>query len=263
MIPRGYNRCDGDRLVEGMTREDVYERFSRRIVQLARRVADRAGQSGDVPAEDLVGYGALGLLEAFDRFEPSLDVDFSSYASYRILGQMLDAERRASGVTRRQRQVSRELAVATAKSREVLGREPGHAEMAAHLGVDMDTYWRLRALALPATRESSSALNADPRLGVEEAVGPRRMMEADARAALRTSILALLPKERQVVLLYYSRDCSLAEIGAVLDVTPSRVSQIMASARVKLRKAIGIEVGVDYSADMEGMLVEPPANSRA
>lgn len=244
-----------------MTRGAVYGRFERRILQLARRVADQAGDRSDITVEDLVGYGALGLLEAFDRFEPSLNIDFSSYASYRILGQMLDAVRRVSGVTRRQRQASRELAAAAARSREILGREPGHAEMAAHLGVDLDTYWRLRALSQPATRDPAVPIETGLASSGADALG--RLLEEDARVALREAIMALPPRERQVVLLYYSRDCSLAEIGAVLDVTPSRVSQIMSSARVKLRRAIGIDVDVDYSVDMEVLLTAPPETTRA
>lgn len=84
-------------------------------------------------------------------------------------------------------------------------------------------------------------------------------MDEDARAALRAAITSLPTRERQVVLLYYARDCSLAEIGAVLDVTPSRVCQVLSSARVKLRKAIGIDVDIDadYGNDMEVLLLDP------
>lgn len=263
VTPRGYNHRDGDRIVEGLTRGEACERFSRRILLLARRVADRAGASCDLQIEDLVGYGVLGLLEAFDRFEPHLSVDFSSYASYRILGQMLDAERRASGVTRRQSQISMELAKASLESRGALGREPGHSEMALQLGVDIDTYWKMRSLSLPARRENTSAHRADPRLGVAEADGPRRLMDEDARVALRFAITSLPAKERQVVLLYYARDCTLAEIGAILEVTPSRVCQVLASARVKLRRAIGIDVDVDYSVDMEVLLLDPQEKRHA
>lgn len=262
VTPRGYNRCDGDRIVDGMTRGQACERFSRRILLLARRVADRAGQGCDLTIEDLVGYGVLGLLEAFDRFEPEQSVDFSSFASYRILGQMLDAERRASGVTRRQAQISEELAKAAAESRRAVSRAPGHTEIASQLGVSMETYWQMRSASLPPTRDPASAHRPDPRFGITEPAGPRRLMAEDARKALRVAIGALPAKERRVVLLYYAKDCSLAEIGAILEVTPSRVCQVLSSARVKLRKAVGIDVDVDCSSDLD-LVLDPPEQRHA
>ncbi len=256
MIPRGYNRSDGDRIVEGMTRSQACERFSRRILLLARRLSDRTSPGCDLSIEDLVSYGVLGLLEAFDRFEPTQNVDFSSFASYRILGEMLDAERRATGVTRRQNQMSQDLARATADTRRALGHNPGHEELANHLGLPMESYWQMRAATTPPTRESTSVFQEDPRLGVE-AGGPRRLLLEEARQALRAAILGLPQKERQALLLYYARECSMAEIGAILEVTPSRISQLLSSARVKLRKAVGINVDADVGFDLDGVLEDP------
>lgn len=243
---RAYRLLAADRLVDGMSREQVCAHFSRRILLLARRVADRAGEESPFSVEDLVSYGVMGLLEAFDRFEPDQGVEFQSFASYRILGQMLDAQRSASGTTRRERQVSRDLVKAHAEVREALGHDPSHEEIARHLGVDLDTYWQMRGVTIPVCLEPMPD-EADARLGVSQADGPRRLQAEDARRALRTALLALPVRDRQMVLLYYARDCSLAEIGAILDVTPSRVCQVLASARERLRKAIGrdFEQGLD------------------
>lgn len=245
---RAYHHPDAERLVEGMTRDEVCNTFRRRILVLARRVADQAGDSSPFTVEDLVGYGVMGLLEAFERFEPAQGVDFSSYASYRILGQMLDVQRSASGSTRRERQMSRDLSKALTELRAELGRDPTHEELAGRLKIDMDEYWRMRGLSAPVALVPMPADEADPSMGVAEPDGPRRLLAEDARRALKDAIAALPEKERQVVLLYYARDCSLAEIGEILEVTPSRICQILSAARVRLRKAIGsaLDVGTDF-----------------
>jgi len=246
---RAYRSAPEHRLVEGMTREDACERFKRKILTLARRVHEQADPGCSLEPEDLVNYGVIGLLEAFDRYDEGHNVEFVSFASYRILGQMLDAIRSAGGSTRRQRQLQKDLQKAAAKAREELGHDPAHADIAAVLGVDMDTYWHYREIVqdvelvhLPGPGEG--ALPASPAL-TEEAVAPRRLLARDARATLREAIAKLPERERHVILLYYARDLSLAEIGAVLEVTPSRVCQILSDARNRLRKALGREVDVD------------------
>ncbi len=249
MYLRAYRTAPEHRLVEGMNRDEVCERFKRKILTLARRTHEQAGAGCPLEPEDLVGYGVIGLLEAFDRFEPAHNVDFVSFASYRILGQMLDAIRSAGGGTRRQRQIQKDLAKAAKEAREALGHEPGHAEIAAALGIDMDTYWQWRGLvqdpefvAVPGPGEAP--LPEEPALQ-QEAVGARVMLARDARATLREAIAKLPERERHVILLYYARDLSLAEVGAVLEVTPSRVCQILSDARNRLRKALGRDLDVD------------------
>ena len=250
---RAYTLLASERIVEGMSREDVCTHFSRRILTLARRAADQAGEDSPFDVEDLVGYGVLGLLEAFDRFEPSQGVDFSTYASYRILGQMLDVQRSASGTTRRERQISRDLAKAITDTHKALGRDATHEELAAHLGVDFDTYWRMRGLSLPPSLEPMPADASDSSLGVAEADAPRRLIANDARKALRSAIGSLPLKDKQVVLLYYARDCSLAEVGAIIDVSPSRVCQILSAARAKMRKAIGADFDLEGDLDLSAL----------
>ncbi len=256
MYLRAYRTPHELRRVEGMTREEVCERYKRKILTLARRVCEQQGDDGTFTPEDLVGYGAIGLLEAFDRFDASHRVDFASFASYRILGQMLDAVRADGGTTRRQRQIVKEIAKAKAKAKERLGREPNHAEIADQLGVDVDAYWKMNNQALLSERVPMSPAPDDDDFGGEmpalaqEPLAPRAMLAHDARAALREAIARLPERERQVILLYYARDLSLAEIGAVLEVTPSRVCQILGDARTRLRKAIGRDLDLDlFSVD--------------
>jgi RNA polymerase sigma factor for flagellar operon FliA len=227
-----------------MTREEACERYRRRVLHLARRTCEAAGPTCPYAPEDLVGYGVIGLLEAFDGFDDSRGSDFTAYATRHIAGRMLDAVRSAGSVTRRDRRVAREIATAAAAVRERLGREPTHAELADQMGLDLDGYWRARGWTeavqlVPVDEESDADVYA------REPEAPAVMTVHDTREALRAALLRLPERERQVVLLYYSRDASLAEIGAILEVTPSRVCQILSAARDRLRKAIGREVGAD------------------
>ncbi|MEN9785844.1 MAG: polymerase sigma factor FliA [Pseudomonadota bacterium] len=249
MYLRAYRTPPEFRRVEGMTREEVCERYQRKILTLARRVCEQAGDDCPLEPEDLVSYGIIGLLEAFDRFDASHRVEFTSFASYRILGQMLDAVRAAGGTTRRQRQLLRDLEKAVKAAHEAAGREPTHREIAQAMGVDLDTYWQIRDMVqsvelvdLPAPA-GEDGMDADP--VVTEPQATRVMLARDARATLREAIARLPERERNVILLYYARDLSLAEIGAVLEVTPSRICQILSDARTRLRKALGREVDVE------------------
>lgn len=241
---RAYKLAAGPPRVAGMTRDEACEHFRRRVLHLARRTCEAAGPTCPYTPEDLVGYGVIGLLEAFDNFDGGRGTDFTAYATRHIAGRMLDAVRSAGTTTRRDRRVARELATATAKAKERLGREPSHAEIADQLGLDLDGYWRARGWVEP-VQLVEVAEAADPGAYAVEPEAPVVMTARDTREALRAALLRLPERERQVVLLYYSRDCSLAEIGAILEVTPSRVCQILAGARDRLRKAIGREVGAD------------------
>ena len=231
-----------ERRVEGMTRHEACLTFSRKILHLARRMAEQAGDASQLTPEDLVSYGVVGLLEAYDRFDANRGVDFTSYASTRIAGSMFDAIRTVTATTRRDRKAARTVTAATARIRAELGREPRHAEIAEALGVDLEGYWRLRGfttphafVSLPLVEEESE--DADDYAQAPDA--PARLDAQDAREQLRVAIGRLSERERNVILLYYSRDCSLAEIAEIFEVTPSRISQILTAARERLKKALG------------------------
>ncbi|MES2640707.1 MAG: sigma-70 family RNA polymerase sigma factor [Myxococcota bacterium] len=256
---RAYQHAAGPRRVEGMTSEQMCVRYERKVVHLARRTCEQIGPACTFSPEDLVGYGVMGLLEAFENFDESRGSDFATYASRHILGRMLDAVRGACGSTRRDRRVARELAVATKKAKAALDevgalREPTHGEIAAAMGVDLDAYWEARGFAGPlvlVSLDTSDEGDDDDSDGegddafLQPAEAPARMLDLDLRRALREAITRLPERDRQVVLLYYARDCSLAEIGAILEVTPSRVSQLLTAARERLKKTLAREIDLD------------------
>ena len=103
-------RAGTPRRVEGMTRDEVCHRFQRKVILLARRLSERLPSDASMQFDDLVSCGAIGLLEAFDRFEPSRGIQFSTFAEYRIRGAMLDALRSSDTFSRRRRQLANRIA---------------------------------------------------------------------------------------------------------------------------------------------------------
>lgn len=232
-----------DPLIDGRNREEMCRFYQRRLVAMARKVHARVPE-GDTSVEDLVGFGVIGLLEAFDRYSPVVGVGFEAFAEYRIRGAMLDALRTADTSTRRRRLAAKRIADATQKGQDSLGRTPGHTEIAGILNVDMDEYWRLRNMACPITLFPLEASFDSPD---ESTSALRRIAAQEARVKLRKAIEALPERERQVAILYHGRGLSLAEVGQVFGVSASRICQILSAVCGKLR------VTLRDSIDGEGL----------
>lgn len=245
MILHRYSPPPDERLVEGLTIEATCERYAGPILRLARRIAAMAGPDCALTTDDLVAYGVLGLLEAFDRFGAEHETGFAAYASFRIRGQMYDAILGESGQTRRERQIADELTRTAATLHAELGRDATHSELATRLGVSVDVCWRMRQVATPVTLVP---LPDAEELTTEPARAPLRLAARDARQTLRDAIGRLPKRELTVIQLYYSRECSLAEIGAILEVSPSRVCQILGDARSRLRRDLASAVGMDSTS---------------
>jgi RNA polymerase sigma factor FliA len=253
VLARAYRNETEARRIDGLTRDEACAFYRSRILRIARRLSDRAGSDGGITAEDLVGYGVIGLLEAFDRYDITYNVDFSTFVEYRVRGAMIDAIRTAQGVTRRRRQIARQLHTATEKARAAGVSEPGPTDIAGALGVDVDTYWQLLdALTLTPSdglHNRGDCYEIDGEWAQDSGAN-RRLALADARNALKAGLGRLNERSRQMVILYYGRECSLAEIGEAFGVTPSRVSQILSAARAQLRAEL--LPAVDYAAIAEG-----------
>jgi len=230
-----------------MTRDEVCHRFQRKVILLARRLSERLPSDASMQFDDLVSCGAIGLLEAFDRFEPSRGIQFSTFAEYRIRGAMLDALRSSDTFSRRRRQLANRIEETVEEVRRDLGREPKPVEVADHMGIDIDEYWQTMDRVQPVSMVSLDAGGDDEDEGrslLETLVtGPldeadRRLMVQEIRGHLRDAIGRLPERHRQCVLMYYGKDMSLAEIAKVYGVTPSRISQILSDARRRLRKQL-------------------------
>lgn len=230
--------------VEGMTKEDACRAFQPKILQIARKVYAQVRDDAGVGLEDLVGFGAVGLLEAFERYQPGHGQEFAGFAEYRIRGAMLDALRTMDTFTRRRRDTARKIKAAREKAQEAAGRAPTPTEIAREMGASMEEYWLALDIATPVSLMSmEEATDTDGCIrhafaGKSQSEAHTQIFAMEARNALRDAITALPERERQVVILYYGRDMNLAEIGEVLGVTPSRVCQVLSLSRGKLKSAL-------------------------
>ncbi|HVY48164.1 MAG TPA: FliA/WhiG family RNA polymerase sigma factor, partial [Minicystis sp.] len=204
-------------------------------MRLARRLPAHVGVA------DLVSSGWVGLIEAFSRAHDGMPLEeFEAYASHRVKGAMLDYLRSLDPSAREARNASRRVARAIARLSREHGRAPTEAEIADAIGVKLDEYHKTLtdiARAGMARLEIVDLDHVDPASGA-----PPPDEDADRRLLAQQvaeAIDELPPRLQQILSLYYREDCTLREIGEVLGVTESRVSQLHTEAMHRLRAAIG------------------------
>jgi RNA polymerase sigma factor for flagellar operon FliA len=227
------------------------DRLLREYLPLVRNVASRmaAGFPKSVEYNDLVNTGVIGLIEAFNNFDPDRGVKFETYAVPRIRGAILDELRALDWVPRSTRAKSREIDKATTKLENVLGRSPSETELAKQL--DMSNDELLSALG---DVSSTTLLSLDelicreddnrqvPRIETIQNLNDDGVLSGLERAELRTFLINgisnLSEQERLVVALYYYEELTLKEIGEVMLISESRVSQIHTKSVMRLRAMI-------------------------
>lgn len=213
------------------------------VKAMASRLANRLPPQVEV--SELVSVGVLGLIDAAGRFRPSLGVPFSAFARRRIHGAMLDSLRGLDWAPRAVRKLRRDVDSAIANLRFELGREPESADIARALDVSETEYEkmldRLKVAELASIRQSSVGEDGRTALDVEiePSEGPHARLEREEmRRLLAQSITDLPDRERHILALYYEEELTLAEIGQVIGVGESRVSQLRSQAIARLRSAL-------------------------
>ncbi len=259
-----YNQVKSSRAeprIDGMTRNESCLHYHKKVVLIARQLAERLPPGASLLAEDLASFGAIGLLEAFDRFDESRGIRFSTFAEYRIRGAMLDALRTTDPFPRRRRQLARRIDHATQTLCKELGRQPEAQQVADILDISLEEYHQAVDRVKPISHVPIDAPVGDgdeSRTLVEQLAGPLRddpslrLDMAEIRQRLRDAIAALPEKQRHCVMMYYGKNMNLAEIAAVYEVTPSRISQILSGARKSLQKKLAPHIEI---ADLNGDLV--------
>ncbi len=208
---------------------------------IARRIHERLPQH--VPIEDLYSAGVLGLLDAFHKFDPSKQVQFRSYAQFRIRGAILDSLRTLDWSPRDLRRKGRAIEQAIQTLTAQYGRAPVDLEIAQHMQIDLAAYQQLLG-GIEGTRDRYPAFRAVRRFrgrGTDlSANRPEddplfRYLHTEVRERLTEAINELPERERLVMTLYYYEETTMKEIGLILGVVESRISQIHASAVLHLR----------------------------
>jgi RNA polymerase sigma factor for flagellar operon FliA len=196
--------------------------------------------------EDLINTGVLGLVDAIDKFVPDRGVMFKTYAEFRIRGAMLDYLRRQDWAPRSMRRKEKHLAHAFRELEQKLQRPATHEEVANVLGISMDEFSDLlsqaRGLTLLSLNRPKIEEGEDEFKELGEFIpdepdqSPFEILKRqEIKDLLATKIDSLPEKERMVVSLYYYNELTMKEVGTILGVTESRVSQLHSSAILRLR----------------------------
>ena len=209
---------------------------------IARRIHERLPQH--VPFEDLVHSGVVGLIDALNKFDACKHVQFASYAKHRIRGAILDSLRELDWSPRELRRKARLLEQTHAQLDTELGRAASETEIANALGMSLaDLQQLLTELdGLEITSFTSDAgddgrdEDTSESLPAREELNPFRMcLDSEMKSLLIEALAALPEREKQVLVLYYYEELTMKEVGAVLGVGESRVSQIHSLAISRLR----------------------------
>jgi RNA polymerase sigma factor for flagellar operon FliA len=196
-----------------------------------------------VERSELVSVGVLGLIDAATRYQPSLGVPFDAFARRRIQGAMLDALRQLDRVPRSVRRLQRNVEEAMTTLRHTLGREPEAEDVAHALGISPAEYASLlddlRSADVASIRQGDSDGGDRLEVAIEPEAGPYVQLERrELRSRLARALAELPERERQVLALSYDQELTLAEIGAVLGLTESRICQIRSQAIARLRSLL-------------------------
>jgi RNA polymerase sigma factor FliA len=209
---------------------------------LARRIHERLPRH--VPFEDLVHAGVIGLIDALSKFDRSKHVQFGSYAKFRIRGAMLDSLREMDWSPRDLRRKARQVEEAQRKLSLDLSRAPTEVEVAAELNLELRNFQQLLneldglevgSLHLDSPWDGKAEDLCDYLPVAPEDTPFFRCMRSEMKALLTRVIADLPEKEQEVLALYYFKELTMKEVGAVLGIGESRVSQIHSLAVVRLR----------------------------
>lgn len=225
--------------------------------KLVKYIADRIGYSlpASVDKNDLISSGIMGLIKAVETFDPERDIKFETYASHKIRGAILDELRTLDWVPRSVRSKSRQLQKAYANLENELGRTPYDDEVCAHLDITEKEYGRMLAEvaptailsleeALPSRGGDSKELTLIDTIEDPGSENPLAILGyAEVKRILKEAIQSLPEKEKLVVALYHFEELTLKEIGVVLDISESRVSQIHSKTILKLRAKLLLQMG--------------------
>jgi RNA polymerase sigma factor for flagellar operon FliA len=215
---------------------------------LVKRLAHhmKAKLPPSVEVDDLVQAGMIGLLDAINRFEDTHGAQFETYAVLRIRGAMLDELRSSDWMPRSMRQNMRKIEVAMSTLQQRLGHPPSESDVAALLKLSLADYQEMlsaggghQLLYYEDFRDPDGQDSFLDRHCVDENSDPlRALLDTDFRQAVIDAIDGLPAREKMLMGLYYEEELNLKEIGAVMGVSESRVSQLHTQAVTRLRAAL-------------------------
>ena len=222
-------------------REKILLEHLPQVQFIARRIHDRLPPQ--VLLEDLVHAGIIGLIDAVKKYDPSKNVQLKHYAEFRIRGAILDSLRQVDWSPRALRRQARRLEQAVLSCKAKLGRDPTEPEIAAELQISLENLQQLlgdlRGLDVGSLQadagEGAEEEGAQHRSDREEESPYHQTLRSEMNGLLESAIGELPERERQVLALYHFEELTMKEVGDVLGIGESRVSQIHTAALIRLR----------------------------
>ena len=242
-----------DKDFDPSNRDALILNYTPLIKFIANRLAIRLPPHIDI--NDLISSGVIGLIDAIEKYDPSREAQFKTYAEFRIRGSMLDELRSLDWIPRSVRQRSNKIENAFARIEQELGRPASDEEVAESLGMDLnefsDMVSRSAGLALLSLDDiidrnwdgEGGRTLLDTLSGLEDEDPQAQHAFEELKRLLAQAIDALPERERLVLSLYYHEEMSMKEIGAVMEVTESRISQIHSKAIARIKGRIRRMVG--------------------
>jgi RNA polymerase sigma factor for flagellar operon FliA len=236
----------------------IRETFIKQYAPLVKYVAGKVaiGMPHNVEFDDLVGYGVFGLMDAIDKYDPEKNVKFKTYAVTRIRGAIFDELRQIDWVPRSVRQKTRQIESAISSLEAQLGRTASDQEVAGALGMDeaeyLKTIQKISGTSILSLNDVWFSGDENDKISIGDSIespsslNPDVIVEKDEiRRVIVEAINELPDKEKKILVLYYYEDLTLKDIGRVLEVTESRVSQLHTKAITHLRsKLTNIRKGI-------------------
>lgn len=229
--------------VDGKLRDQLIMDYAPLIRFVAQRIAARLPSNIDI--DDLISAGVIGLMDAIEKYDPSRDNKFKTYAEFRIRGAILDELRSQDWVPRSVRDKAKKIEKTYAELEQRFGRAVSDTEISDALGVELDEYYdmiaKVKAVTLLSIDELSGPNQHDRKSLLESlensnSKNPFTQLKSKGIRDLLVKNIEELPEKQKLVLsLYYYEDLNLKEIGKILDVTESRVSQLHTQAVERLR----------------------------
>lgn len=230
------------------TRDELIVEYVPLVKYLAQRIALKL--PNHVEIDDLVNSGIIGLIDAIEKFEPSRGIKFKTYAEFRIRGAIFDGLRSLDWVPRSVRKQKKMVEQSYAQLEQQLGRHATDEELSKNLGVDLQEFYKildnLKGVTLGKFVElnNNDSQNSDGDSAIafipdDSTDDPyHKFQKQELTEILAEAIRNLPDKERYVVSLYYFDELTMKEIGTVLSITESRVSQLHTKSMLRLRETL-------------------------
>ena len=231
---------------DDQAREQLIVRHMKIVKYIAGRMAIHV--PSNVEMDDLIGWGVLGLLDAVEKFDHTQNIKFTTYASIRIRGAIIDQIRSLDWAPRSLRAMARRVGESRERLRQKQGAEPGYDAIADDMGTTpeqvegaMAQLYSVQLMSLDdyLPDEDSTASRKAEVIGDRNVRTPDQVAQERERVDRIVEAILKLPEQQQKVLhLYYYEELTLKEVGMVLEVSESRVCQVHSAAMKTLRKAI-------------------------